>query len=96
MFDKALRTVNVDGTNIILTGREYKVLTLLMEQPGKVFRADDIIREVWADNAGVDAANLRIRIRAKMGSDPAVGYIENDFGNGYRYLAPQIGGSESW
>ena len=98
MFDKALRTVNVDGTNIILTGREYKVLTLLMEQPGKVFRADDIIREVWADNAGVDAANLRIhiqRIRAKMGSDPAVGYIENDFGNGYRYLAPRIGGART-
>jgi len=99
LFDKALRTVNVGGTNIILTGREYKVLTLLMEQPGKVFSADEIIREVWADNAGVDAANLRIhiqRIRAKMGSDPAVGYIENDFGNGYRYLAPRIGRSESW
>ena len=97
LYDKALRTINIGGTNIILTGREFNVLTLLMEQPGKVFSAEEIIQAVWADNAGVDTANLRVhiqRIRAKMGSEPAVGRIENDFGKGYRYLAPpEIGGA---
>lgn len=91
--DDALRTITIRGTNIILTEREYRLLSILIEMPGRVFTPDELMEEVWGVKSSVDPANLRVivgRIRAKL-HGAGVGNVENVFNEGYYYEPPAEG-----
>jgi len=49
-LDESRHTVTVDGKPVPLTLKEYELLKLLMENPGRVFTRDSILSIVW----GVD------------------------------------------
>ncbi len=78
-------TVSVGKNRITLTLKEYELLRLFMENPGRVFNRDQIFDRIWdADFAG-ESRTVDVHIatlRTKLG--PCGAYIETVRGVGYR------------
>ncbi len=71
------------GKEVELTKAEFKVLELLMEQPGRVFTKEQIYEHAWYSEGGVDDNTIRViisRLRDKTGAE----YIKTIRGLGYR------------
>ena len=88
-LDNDTKTVTVDGNTVSLTPKEFDILKLLMEQPGKVFAPREIYRKVWGEDslsAGDNTVAVHIRhLREKIEitpNDPR--YIKVIFGQGYK------------
>ncbi len=93
--DTERRIVRVDGREVHLTQIEYKIVTLLCRNAGKVLTHDSMIREVWGPFSGCDTQLLRVNmanIRRKIEKDPAMPeYILTEIGVGYRMAEGQEG-----
>lgn len=85
-FDKRLVTLN--GEEIHLTQIEYKLVSLLAQNSGKVLTYDYIINKLWGPYANNDNQILRVNmahIRRKIEKNPAEPkYIFTEIGVGYR------------
>jgi DNA-binding response OmpR family regulator len=82
------KKVLLDGEEVSLTPREYDILKLLMEHPGKVYSPKEIYTEVWQD-PGYGAENtvaVHVRhLREKLEYDPAnPRYVIAVWGHGYK------------
>ncbi len=81
-------TVFVDDVEVSLTRREYLILALLMENPGKVFTRNNIYESVWNEEfLGEDnAVNVHIsNIRQKLAKiSPEECYIQTVWGIGFK------------
>ena len=64
--------VFVDGNPVRLTPIEFKILLLLIKNPGRVFSADEIYERIWNEKAiNTDTIMVHIRkIREKIEIDP--------------------------
>ena len=64
--------VSVDGKPVKLTPLEFKILALLMKNPGRVFSAEEIYERVWNEQAvNTDTIMVHIRkIREKIEVNP--------------------------
>ena len=64
--------VRVDGELVKVTPMEYKILLLLMKNPGRVFSADEIYERVWNERAvNTDTIMVHVRnIREKIEINP--------------------------
>jgi len=88
-LDEVARTVKKDGKYLDLTGIEYQLLVLFMQNPSIAFTRESILDKVWGkDYAGeyktVDV-NIR-RVRMKIEDDPAVPkYLQTVWGYGYKW-----------
>ena len=82
------KSVSVDGNTVSLTPKEFDILKLLMEQPGKVFAPKEIYRKVWGEDsfAGDNTVAVHIRhLREKIEITPnEPRYIKVIFGQGYK------------
>ncbi len=88
VIDDQTREVTVDGDNIRLTPIEYKILLLLVQNPGKVFSIRQIYESIWNEDAvGVDntvAVHIR-HIREKIEINPKEPkYLKVVWGVGYK------------
>ena len=87
-IDDEGKTVAVDGESVMLTPREYDILHLLMENPGKVFSPKEIYRTVWQEEplGAENAVAVHVRhIREKIEIDPAnPRYLTVVWGKGYK------------
>ncbi|MGN0157684.1 MAG: response regulator [Brotaphodocola sp.] len=87
-FDK--RLVTLDGEDIHLTQIEYKLVSLLAKNAGKVLTYDFILKEIWGPYADTDNQILRVNmanIRRKLEHNPAEPhYIYTEIGVGYRMM----------
>lgn len=88
VLDDAARQVTVDGEPVSLTPREYAILKLLMENPGKVLSSREIYREVWGESSlGMEntvAVHIR-HLREKIEINPAEPrYLIVVWGHGYK------------
>ncbi len=85
-FDK--RLVTLEGREIHLTQIEYKLVSLLAKNAGKVLTYDFILKEIWGPFADTDNQILRVNmanIRRKLEKNPAEPfYIFTEIGVGYR------------
>lgn len=54
--------VSVDGNPVKLTPMEFKILQLLMKNPGRVFSADEIYERVWNEKA-VNTETIMVHVR---------------------------------
>ncbi len=85
-FEK--RLVTIAGNEIHLTQIEYKLVSLLAQNAGKVLTYDYIINHIWGPYADSNNQILRVNmahIRRKMGENPAEPkYINTEIGVGYR------------
>ena len=87
-FDK--RRVTIDNREVLLTRVEYKIVSMLAKNSGKVITYDTLINEVWGPYADdnnrilrVNMANIRRKIEATPGEPK---YIFTELGVGYRML----------
>lgn len=87
-FDK--RLVTLDGNDIHLTQIEYKLVSLLAKNAGKVLTYDFMLKEIWGPYADTDNQILRVNmanIRRKLEKNPAEPhYIYTEIGVGYRMI----------
>lgn len=78
----------VGEKELLLTKREYQILALLMENPGKVFTKSNIYESVWNEEfLGEDnAVNVHIsNIRQKLSRlHPKEAYIQTVWGIGFK------------
>ncbi len=79
--------VTVDGEPVKLTPMEFKIVQLLIKNPGRVFSADEIYERVWNEKAvNTDTIMVHVRnIREKIELDPKnPKYLKVVWGVGYK------------
>jgi two-component system, OmpR family, KDP operon response regulator KdpE len=88
--DLSLRSVDKGGTAIHLTPIEYRLLTLLITNSGKVLTHRQILREVWGPSHSDDGHYVRVymgHLRQKLEDDPAQPkHILTETAVGYRLV----------
>lgn len=80
-------TVSVDGNPVKMTPMEFKILALLMKNPGRVFSAEEIYERVWNEKAvNTDTIMVHVRnIRDKIEINPKdPKYLKVVWGVGYK------------
>jgi len=88
-LDNYSQTVTKNGVELVLTPKEFLMIKIFMENPGKAFTRDDLLNLVWSyeydgDPKIVDV-NVR-RLRSKIEDDSSnPKYIETIWGTGYRW-----------
>ena len=78
-------TVLVAGQRTELTLKEFEMLRLFLENPGRVFTRDQIFDRIWGTDYAGESRTVDVHIgtlRAKLG--PCGTYIETVRGVGYR------------
>lgn len=87
-LDDKSKLVTVDGEEISLTPREYDILKFFMENPGQVFKPNEIYRRVWKDQPLGAESTVAVHIRhlrEKIEINPAEPrYIKAVWGQGYK------------
>jgi two-component system, OmpR family, KDP operon response regulator KdpE len=87
--DLARRAVTRAGVPLHLTQIEYRLLTLLIANPGKVLTHRHLLREVWGPSFVESSHYLRVyvgHLRQKLETDPAQPqHIRTETGVGYRF-----------
>ena len=76
--------VTIDGNEIVLPRKEFELLCLLAEKPGKVFNRDEIMDRVWGNEVVVGGRTIDVHIRKlreKIGEDN----IKTIKGVGYKF-----------
>ena len=79
--------VTVDGEPVKLTPMEFKIVQLLIKNPGRVFSSDEIYERVWNEKAvNTDTIMVHVRnIREKIELDPRnPKYLKVVWGVGYK------------
>ena len=88
-IDKTARRVYVGGEEKVFTTKEFDLLTVLAENPNRVFSKDELFREIWDMESIGDIATVTVhikKIREKIEDDTSnPQYIETIWGVGYRF-----------
>lgn len=83
------RRVFKAGTELVLRQKEYELLTLLMQNAGKVIDRETIFNQVWGTDWLSDTRTLDVHmrwLRQKIENDPsAPRYLQTVRGVGYRF-----------
>ena len=87
-LDKHAKELNVNGESVHLTATEYKIMELLMSNPGRVFPAEEIYERVWQEPAYSVENTVMVhirRIREKIEINPKQPkYLKVVWGIGYK------------
>jgi len=85
--DEYLITKN--GKNIFLPRKEFELFSLLTSKPGKVFKRDTILNDVWGSEVVVGGRTIDVHIRKlreKIGDD----YFHTVKGVGYKFVSDEL------
>jgi len=89
LVDRGARRVFLNGKEIILTTKEFDLLTFLMTNPNRVFSKDQLFERLWGIDSMGDTATVTVHIRKlreKIEADTSnPQYIETIWGAGYRF-----------
>lgn len=92
MLDTAKKQLLVRGEAVRLTATEFKILQLLMANPGRVFSAEEIYERAWGADAYAVENTVMVhisRIREKLEINPKKPeYLKVVWGIGYVFEAP--------
>jgi two-component system KDP operon response regulator KdpE len=90
VIDYERRIVTISGKEIHLTQNEYKILSVLGKNIGKVMTYDAILKELWGPTVSSNNQALRVHmanIRRKIEENPAEPkYVLTEVGVGYRMV----------
>jgi DNA-binding response OmpR family regulator len=87
-IDPTRRVVQVAGRPVELTSLEFDLLHTLAQQPGRVFRRDELLERIWgSDFGGVDrVVDVHIsNLRQKLAEGQGDSRIQTVRGVGYRF-----------
>lgn len=83
------RRVFIDGREANLTAKEFDLLELLMENPGKVYSRESLLNTVWGSDYPGDERTVDVhvrRLREKIEASPSdPKYIQTKWGVGYYF-----------
>lgn len=85
-LDMTRRTVARAGRETRLSPQEFQILSLLMQNAGRYFSADEIYRRVWGRNSYGDTRSVVVHIhniRKKIEDVEKPRYLKNVWGKGY-------------
>lgn len=89
-IDLSLRTVHKNGASVHLTPIEYRLLSLLIANAGKVLTHRQILRDVWGPSHTEDGHYVRVymgHLRQKLEDDPTQPkHILTETAVGYRLV----------
>lgn len=89
-LNKAARSLTKDGRPIELTGKEFDLLCLLMENKGKALSKEYLFSQVWGSDSFSELQTLTVHIkwlRQKIEDDPKKpAKILTVWGVGYQYI----------
>jgi two-component system alkaline phosphatase synthesis response regulator PhoP len=63
-LDDERREIRIDGRLLRLTRTGFEILKFLMQNPGRVFRRDELLTALWGENRFVEEHNLDVHIHA--------------------------------
>ena len=88
--DMRKRQVTKGGQNVHLTPTEYRLLTALLNNAGRVVTNPQLLREVWGPSHSESGHYLRVymgHLRQKLEDDPAQPkYLQTETAVGYRLV----------
>ena len=88
-IDISKRKVELDGNRLDLTPKEFDLLALMANHPGKSYNRDELLKLIWGyEFSGYEhTVNSHInRLRGKLESNPdKPKYIITAWGIGYRF-----------
>lgn len=83
------RRVYVKGQELNLTGKEFDLLLLLVENPGNVYSRESLLNKIWGEDYPGDARTVDVhirRLREKLEPNPSdPRYVHTKWGVGYYY-----------
>lgn len=89
-LDLAARRISKNGEELHLTPIEFRLLTVLVNNHGKVLTQRQLLSQVWGPNAVEHSHYLRIymgHLRQKLEADPArPRHLLTETGIGYRFM----------
>lgn len=95
VLDVEAHTVTKGGKEIAMRQKEFEILSLLMNNIGKVVTRERLFDEVWGTDWLGDTRTLDVHmswLRAKLENDPANPiYLQTIRGVGYRFSDPERG-----
>lgn len=92
-IDRPTRIVSVAGRRVLLAAKEYELLLKLAEAPARVFTKEELLTEVWGFQSLGRTRTLdshASRLRRKLTDAGGEAYVLNEWGVGYRLLAPDL------
>jgi two-component system copper resistance phosphate regulon response regulator CusR/two-component system response regulator QseB len=87
-LDLLSRTVSLNERPLELTSREYALLEIFMQNPGRILARNLICEKIWDSQRDVDANLLDVymsRLRTKLESAPGEPYFRTVRGLGYQF-----------
>lgn len=91
VVDRRSRRVRLAGAEVDLTPKEFDLLALLADEPGRAFSREQILHEVWDEHWWGPTKTLDVHVsslRKKLGPDPWISTLR---GVGYRLDPPHDG-----
>jgi two-component system alkaline phosphatase synthesis response regulator PhoP len=84
--DVAMRSVRVHGVPVELTPKEFDLLSLFVQNPGRPFSRDELLDRIWKSEYDITDRTIDshvLRLRKKLGEEAEV--IQTVWGVGYKY-----------
>jgi two-component system alkaline phosphatase synthesis response regulator PhoP len=85
--DFARATAALDSRRMVLTRKEFELLSLLVQNAGEIIPRDALLLRIWGYGEQIRTRTLDVhirRLRKKLGTYSEQ-YIETIFGIGYRF-----------
>ena len=88
-IDKNARRVFVNSNEIVLTNKEFDLLTCLAEDPDKIFSKDELFEKIWQYDSMGETSTVTVhvnRVRDKLfAADKNFQGVNTVWGRGYRF-----------
>jgi DNA-binding response OmpR family regulator len=91
--DRPSRTVRVGDRAVSLSAKEYELLVALAAEPERVFRKDELLKDVWGFRSLGRTRTLdshASRLRRKLNDPGESRWVVNVWGVGYRLVSPRL------
>ena len=89
VLNSVKQTLQVDGRDVAMTGKEFELLKLLIENKGTTMKKEYLFNTIWGSDSESEPQTLNVHInslRKKIESDPKKPeHIVTVWGVGYRY-----------
>jgi two-component system phosphate regulon response regulator PhoB len=80
--------VQVAGQEVVLTATQFRLLAVLMEEAGRVFGREELVRRVFATPVSGRTVDVHVKeLRRKL--EPHAWRVQTVRGQGYRFLGTQ-------
>jgi DNA-binding response OmpR family regulator len=94
--DTEMRTASLHGSELELTPKEFDLLALFVQHPGRAFSREFLLERIWGDDVYVTDRTVDThvqRLRKKLGDEADM--IRTVWGIGYRLHRPSPAESQS-